>query len=133
VIRLLLAVAAACAVVWVAGGELRSWVPSQDARDAISRTARVVREEAEELLAARQADAPQPEVVAPLPEATRGFAAADEGLEPAEFAPEVAMAAEPERPIVASRRWDAPLDAAQAEAVRGRLDRVMSLAAGNSE
>lgn len=132
-IRLLLAVAAACAVVWVAGGELRSLVPSQDARDAIGRTARVVREEAEELLAARQADAQQPEVVAPLPEPTRGFAVAGEGLEPAELAPEVAMAAEPERPIAASRGWDAPLDAAQAEAVRGRLDRVMSLAAGNSE
>ncbi len=132
-IRLLLAVATACAVVWAAGGELSSMMPSQDARDAIGRTARVVREGAVELLAARERDAPQPEVVAPRPDATRGLAAAEEVGEPAEFAPEAALVPEAENPIVASRGWDAPLDAAQAEAVRGRLDRVMSLAAGHAE
>ena len=132
-IRLLFAVATACAVVWAAGGELRSLVPSQDARDAIGRTARVGREGAVELLAAREPDAPQPEIVAPLPDATRGLAAAEEVVEPTDFAPEVALAPEPENGIAVSRGWDAPLDAAQAEAVRGRLDRVMSLAAGYAE
>jgi hypothetical protein len=133
VIRLLLAVATACAVVWAAGGELSSMMPSQDARDAIGRTARVVREGAVELLAARERDAPQPEVVAPLHDAVRGLAPAEEVGEPAEFAPEAALVPEAENPIVASRGWDAPLDAAQAEAVRGRLDRVMSLAAGHAK
>ncbi len=139
-IRLLLAVATAGAVVWALGGELRSLVPSQDARDAIGRTARAVRKEAVELLAAREAEALHPEVVAPPPDATKGLAVAEQVVEPADFAPEAAMAPEPEKsieasrdPIVAPRRWDAPLDAAQAEAVRGRLDRVMSLAAGRAE
>ncbi len=134
-IRLLLAVATACAVVWAVGGELR--LPSQD---AVERTARVLREEAVELLAAREAEAPQPQLVEAAPEATRGLAPAEKVREPVDFAPEAPVAAQPdpaspvsEDSIAASRGWDAPLDAVQAEAVRGRLDRVMSLAAGNAE
>lgn len=134
-IRLLLAAATACAVVWLAGAKLGALSPSDDARAALERTARVAREEAAELLA------PEPAERQALPQA-------ETIPEPAEFAPEPALptdsALEQVPGVVAGGQaepgvlagelgWNAPLDAQQAEAVRSRLDRVMSLASGSAE
>jgi hypothetical protein len=137
VIRLLLAVGAACAVVWAVGSDLSALVPSDDARAAVERTAKVAREEAAKLLVPSQ-----PEPVAPVPPPVVQPLAPEESVEsPAEFAPEPQMHFEaPEAApavtastVTASKGWDAPLDSEQAEAVRCRLDRVMELAAGNAE
>ncbi len=152
-IRLAIAIASACAVVWYAGGNLPDWAPSEDARAAVERTARVAREEAARLLAAPSSPSgpatlealpelepgPRPEpAAAPMQPAAAPAAAleplaeADRIPELTDFGSEVADAADaPETPPSAAERgWDEPLDSAQAEAVRCRLDRVMELASG---
>ncbi len=109
-IRLLLAVATACAVVWAAGGNLGSLIPDAAvAREAIERSARTLK---------------APEL-------------ATEIAESPEFGPEA-----PDEPAPAPPRaghtpgqlpdWSQPLDAERAAAVRLRLDRVMTLAGGDT-
>lgn len=145
-IRLAIAIASACAVVWYAGGHLGDWEPAPETRAAIEQTAQVAREQAAKLLAPEEGDTgeegevpaaePATPITTPTSTPTPAPAPELEPLEPgavveaaADFAPESVL---PEPPGVdlAERGWDAPLDAAQAEAVRFRLDRVMQLAAG---
>ena len=131
-IRLALAVAAACAVVWAAGADLGALAPSDDAKAAIERTARLARDK----LADEVAQLLVPANESTPPGAMRPLAANEELGEATHFAPEPELAAEAKsspKPNPKPNRWNAPLDADQAEAVRCRLNRVMSLAAGNAE
>jgi len=136
VIRLALAVAAACAVVWAAGADLGALAPSDDAKAAIERTAQRTARLARDKLADEVAQLLVPANESTPPGAMRPLAANEELGEATHFAPEPELAAEAKsspKPNPKPNRWNAPLDADQAEAVRCRLDRVMSLAAGNAE
>ena len=116
-IRLLLAVATACAVVWAAGGNLGSLISDAAvARDVIERSARTLKEE-----------------VLHSPELGTEIA------ESPEFGPEAPDEPAPAPPPPRAEQtpgqlpdWSQPLDAERAASVRLRLDRVMTLAGGDT-
>ena len=120
-IRLLLAVATAVAVVWAAGGNLGSLIPDAEvAREVIERSARTLKEEVLDSpeLATEIAERPEfgpeaPDEPAPAPAPPR--AGQPPGHTPGQL---------PD--------WSQPLDAERAASVRLRLDRVMTLAGGDT-
>ena len=135
-IRLVLAAATACAVVWAAGGNFGSLVPDPArSRDVLDRSARALKEVASLVAEPPHLTEPAPQQVAERnefgPEALPSVAPSTAFVP----APSTAFVPAPSTAHAdaadgAPAEWREPLDAAQAEAVRSRLDRVMSLASG---